>query len=161
MSAVLTEIADDPRQVCLHHQMIRVSGPEALRVKILERPTREFDLALAFFWSLLRRVHDIKISSLAGGEQVAIHSPSFLNRLFTSLKWKSSEQSFSSSRCLKYFAMTILVLAFHNARPCAFDAAVVAREFRKFRGRRIGADGFAGRVEIQAADLFGWKFCDQ
>jgi hypothetical protein len=25
------------------------------------------------------------------------YNPSFLNRLFTSLKWKSSEQSFSSS----------------------------------------------------------------
>src|SRR5271157_3773914 len=32
------------------------------------------------------------------------HNPSFLNRLFTSLKWKSSEQSFSSSPGLKCFA---------------------------------------------------------
>ena len=32
------------------------------------------------------------------------YSPSFLKRLFTSLKWKSREQSFSSSPFLKCFA---------------------------------------------------------
>jgi len=29
--------------------------------------------------------------------QAASHNPSFLNRSFTSLKWKSSERSFSNS----------------------------------------------------------------
>ena len=54
---------------------------------------------------------------------------------------------------LEMFHHDHAVLAFHNARPCAFDAAVVAREFGKLRRRRIGADRFAGRIEIQAAQF--------
>ena len=103
MSAVLTEIADDPRQVCLHHQMIRVSGPEALRVKILERPTREFDLALAFFWSLLRRVHGIKISSLAGGEQVASSQPQLPEPAVHFLKMEVERAEFFQFAFLEMF----------------------------------------------------------
>src|SRR5271157_3016189 len=38
------------------------------------------------------------------GHGSSFHSPSFLNRLFTSFKWKSSEQSFSSSPFLKCLA---------------------------------------------------------
>src|SRR6267154_6185098 len=44
-------------------------------------------------------------------------SPSFLNRLFTSLKWKSSEQSFSSSPFLKCFATS--GSAFRTSRKSA------------------------------------------
>ncbi len=45
MSAILTEIADDPRQVGLHHLMFGVGRPEALGVKFLECPARKFQPA--------------------------------------------------------------------------------------------------------------------
>jgi hypothetical protein len=38
-----------------------------------------------------------------------------------------------------------------NARPGAFDAAEVAREFQELRCGRIGAGGLATRVEVKAA----------
>jgi len=60
MSAVLTEVADDPWQVCRHHLMIRVGGPKALRVKFLERPAREFEPA--DFQNFLCGVHGLKIA---------------------------------------------------------------------------------------------------
>src|SRR5664280_2097253 len=51
--------------------------------------------------------HEVPVFTSKGesnAEAFRTHSPSFLNRLFTSLKWKSSEQSFSNSPFLKYFA---------------------------------------------------------
>ena len=45
-----------------------------------------------------RRFHACQFGFISG------YSPSFLNRLFTSLKWKSREQSFSSSPFLKCLA---------------------------------------------------------
>src|SRR5207249_2760308 len=107
-------IAYDPGQVLFLDDMLGIGGPEALRVKLLERPAREFEPALACFRNCRRRVHGVEISSLASSEQAGSFDtspsiplpgrggegsqiPSFVNRLFTSLKWKSSEQSFSSS----------------------------------------------------------------
>jgi hypothetical protein len=40
---------------------------------------------------------------------------------------------------------------FDDARPGAFDAAEVAREFRELRYGGIGANGLTGAVEIKAA----------
>ena len=61
MSAILAEIANDPGKIRFHHFMIRVSRPEALRIKFLERLAREFEPALALFGNLFRRVHEIKL----------------------------------------------------------------------------------------------------
>jgi len=77
------EIANDPGQVRLFDEMVWIGGPEALRVKLLERPAREFDLALAFFWSGLGSVHGHEISPLRASEQAAssqlpVHSPGIL-----------------------------------------------------------------------------------
>ena len=41
--------------------------------------------------------------------------------------------------------------ALDQARPGAFDAAKMAREFRELRGGGVGADGLAGAVKIKAA----------
>ncbi len=69
MSAILAEITDDPRQVRLYHLMPRVGRPEAQGVEILERLAREFEPALASFWTFLRRVHGVEIRVSAGCEQ--------------------------------------------------------------------------------------------
>ncbi len=61
MSTVLAEIADDPRKIGFHDLMIRVSRPEALRVKLLERFAREFESSLVLVGNLFRRVHEIKL----------------------------------------------------------------------------------------------------
>ena len=44
-----------------------------------------------------------------------------------------------------------LGLVFDDARPGAFDAAEAAGEFREIRCGGIGAEGFAGAVEMKAA----------
>jgi len=45
MSAILTEIADDPGNVGLHHLMFGVGRPKALRIKFLEHTASEFEPA--------------------------------------------------------------------------------------------------------------------
>ena len=72
------EIANDPRQVLFLDDVVGIGGPEALRVKILERPAREFEPALAGLRSFLRRVHADEISAAASGGQVASSQPQTL-----------------------------------------------------------------------------------
>src|ERR1039458_6187743 len=50
----------------------------------------------------------LKLAHFHTANKLPVHSPSFLNRLFTSLKWKSSEQSASSSPFLKCFATSFI-----------------------------------------------------
>jgi hypothetical protein len=78
MAAVLTEIADDPRQVCLYHLMIRVRGPEALCIKFLERLAREFEPALALFGNWLCHIHGVEISAFSDSEQAGNSQPQLL-----------------------------------------------------------------------------------
>ena len=60
------------------------------------------------------------------------YNPSFLNRFFTSLKWKSSEQSFSSSPFLKCLATS------GSALSCFEEIGVVAAGVFDFPGLHRG-----------------------
>ena len=71
MSAILTKIANDPRQVLFLDDVIAIGRPEALGVKFLERLAREFEPVLALFENFLRRVHDVEISLSRRCEQAA------------------------------------------------------------------------------------------
>jgi hypothetical protein len=65
----LAKVADAPRQIGLHHLVIRVRRPEALHLKFLERLTRDFKLALAWFRNWLRHVNGVEISPFSAVEQ--------------------------------------------------------------------------------------------
>lgn len=54
---MLAQPTDDERDFFLCDFHIFAIRPETLRVKVLERLAREFNLALAFLWSLWRCVH--------------------------------------------------------------------------------------------------------
>lgn len=54
MPAMQPEIADNPGQVLFLDHMVGVGRPEALRIKLLERPARKFEPALADFRNFLR-----------------------------------------------------------------------------------------------------------
>src|ERR1039458_9276323 len=73
----------------------------SLRAKILERLAREFEPALRCSGICCLMFTVLKFAFRDAANRPPVHNPSFLNRLFTSLKWKSSEQSFSSSPFLK------------------------------------------------------------
>ena len=74
------------------------------------------------------------------------YSPSFLNRFFTSLKWNSREQSFSSSPFLKCFATS------GSAAKLIQEIGVVAAgvfDFPGFHG--VALDEFVGL--LRGSDL--------
>lgn len=78
MSAMQPEIADDPRQVRFLDDMLRIGGPETLRVKFLERQAREFEAALTSFRNLVSHVHGAEFSPSADCEQAASSQPQLL-----------------------------------------------------------------------------------
>ena len=103
MAAILTEIADNPGQVCLHHLMIRIRGPEALGIKLLERLARKFEPAAASFGSWLRHVHRAKISPFSDLEQVPDSKPQFLEPVFHFLEMKVERAEFFQFARLEMF----------------------------------------------------------
>ena len=89
-------------------------------------------------------------------DATCVSKPQFLEPVLHFLEMELERAEF-----FQFARLHSLRLAFHNVRPCAFHTAVVAREFRKFWRRRVGADRLAGGVEIQAAKLGGGQALNQ
>ncbi len=67
----MAQLADHPRNVFFANHRVLAVRPEALCIKILERPPCEFKLALACFRDFLRRVHADTISALPDTRQAS------------------------------------------------------------------------------------------